>query len=403
MANDNIRVLGGLELSSTLSYDNNYSGFPTDPKPRTIVVKDGEPFLYTELVTGSGYYTWQPIGMKQTAYLHTQGVASTTWTVTHNFNTTNFGYFVYDNNQKLVLANINVVDNNTVQITLADAITGTAVFFSIQHVSAPNVRAIDTLTINTMTLRDVAGALTLNNNPVAMEQSVADRFAAVYTSVQADSAISTATGAEAALRAAADAALTARIDNVLSNIDSTALDSLTEVVAAFQAADGTLNGAITTMSSTAASALATEVTNRDTAIAAAIVTAASDATAKVSAETTARQSADASNLAATTTEYNRAVAAEVVLTTAVSAEASARILGDSNTLADGKAYADSKVLTETTARIAADAAEVTARNAAISSATPSFATLTGKPTTICLLYTSPSPRDRTRSRMPSSA
>ena len=34
---------------------------------------------------------------------------------------------------------------------------------------------------------------------------------------------------------------------------------------------------------------------------------------------------------------------------------------------------------------------------------PGSATLTGKPVRPCLLYTSPSPRDRTRSRMPSSA
>jgi hypothetical protein len=346
--------------------------------------------------------------MKQTAYLHTQGVASTTWTVTHNFNTPYFGYFVYDNNHKLVIASVTVIDNNSVQINLAEAITGTAVFFSIQHVSAPNVNAIDSITINTLTVRDSSGVLTINNNAVAMAESVAASLALIYTKTQSDSLLSAAVSAEAGLREAADTALSDRIDGVLSNIDSAALDSLSEIVTAFQAADGTLNGAITSLSTSAASALATEVTNRGTAVTAAIATAASDATAKVLIETTARQSADATNSAAITSEFNRAVAAELVLTTSVSNEASARVLGDSNTLADGKAYADgivsteasaratavtsaittaasdatAKVLTETNARIAADAAEVTARNAAIASATPSFDTLTGKPTTI---------------------
>jgi len=43
--------------------------------------------------------------------------------------------------------------------------------------------------------------------------------------------------------------LQGQIDNVLSNVDGAALDSLTEIVAAFQAADSSLNGAISSLSS----------------------------------------------------------------------------------------------------------------------------------------------------------
>jgi len=328
MANDNIRVLGGLDLVSTLSYETNYTDFPQDPKPRTLIVKEGMAYLYTELVTNSGYFTWTPIGLKQTAYLHTQGVASTTWNVTHDFGTSNFIYFVYDNDHTLVLSNITIVDNNTAQINLSEAITGTAVFFSIQHVSAPNVTAVDSLTVNTVTLRDASGVLTVNNNAVAMEESVASRIALVYTKTQSDSALSSAVSAEAVLRAAADSALGARIDSVLSNIDSGALDSLSELLAAFQTADSSLTSAISALSTSAASALATEVSDRGTAVTAAIATAASDATSKVAAEAALRTSADATNASAITTEYNRAVAAEGVLTSAVSSEASARASAD---------------------------------------------------------------------------
>jgi hypothetical protein len=48
---------------------------------------------------------------------------------------------------------------------------------------------------------------------------------------------------------AADASLQSQIDNVLSNIDPTSLDSLSEVVAAFEAADTNLNNAITSLAS----------------------------------------------------------------------------------------------------------------------------------------------------------
>ena len=60
---------------------------------------------------------------------------------------------------------------------------------------------------------------------------------------------------EASTRAKADANLQDQIDNVLSNIDPKSLDSLTEIVAAFEAADKDLNGAIKDLSLAASKAL----------------------------------------------------------------------------------------------------------------------------------------------------
>jgi len=62
---------------------------------------------------------------------------------------------------------------------------------------------------------------------------------------------------------------TARIDSILTNTDPAALDSLTEIVSAFQSADSTINGAITSLSSTAATdraAIRTEFAAADTAL-----------------------------------------------------------------------------------------------------------------------------------------
>ena len=372
MASDNIRVLGGLDLASTLSFEQNYSGFPADPKPRTLVVKEGMAYLYTELVVDSGYFTWTPIGLKQTAYLHTQGVASTTWTVTHDFGTTDFGYFVYDNNHHLVVASVTVIDENSVLINLAEAITGTAVFFSIQHVSAPNVTAVDSITINTMTLRDAIGVLTVNNNAVAMEESVANRLAQKYSTTQADAAIAAAVSAEAVLRTAADGTLSARIDSVLSNIDGTALNSLSEIVAAFQAADGTLNGAISSLGTNASSALGTEastaraaeatltanlaseVTNRGTAVSGAITTASGDATSKVYTETTRAIAAEATLTTNLGSEVSAARAAEATLTADLASEVTTRGTAVSGAITTAASDATAKVLTETNRATAAE-------------------------------------------------
>ena len=358
MSSNEIRVLGDLELSGALTFGKNFNDFPQDPKPRTIIIKQGQAYMYTELVNGSGYFTWQPIGVKQTSYLHTQGVASTTWTVTHNFNSTDFAYFVYDNNHRLVIANIEIIDSNTARILLSEAMTGTAVFFSVQYVSAPAINAAESITVKTLTLRDASGVLTINNNIVAMEESVAARFALVYTATQANTAIATAVSAEAVLRAAADEALGARIDAVLSNIDTGALDSLTELLAAFQGADANLNSAITALGTSATSALAAEATARATAVTGAIATASADATAKVLAEANIRSANDATVL----------TSAEGYTDTSVGAEATVRATAVTAAIATAASDATSKVAVETAARISNDATTLSSANTAMATA-----------------------------------
>lgn len=88
---------------------------------------------------------------------------------------------------------------------------------------------------------------------------------------------------------AAEAALGTRIDNVLSNVTPGSLDSLSEVVSAFQSADSTLNGAITSLASSASSGLAAETSAReaaDSALDSRLDTAESDINAIESAATT---------------------------------------------------------------------------------------------------------------------
>lgn len=103
-------------------------------------------------------------------------------------------------------------------------------------------------------------------------------------------------------RQAADAALQTQITNVLSNVDGAALDSLTEIVTAFQAADSNLNGAITSLASSASSAL--------------------------SAEESARIAADSALQSEIDAEESRAMAAESALQGEIDAEEIARAAAD---------------------------------------------------------------------------
>ena len=140
---------------------------------------------------------------------------------------------------------------------------------------------------------------------------------------------------------AAESALGTRIDNVLSNVDGAALDSLTEVVTAFQGADSTLNGAISSLAASAASGLSAEVSRATAAegvVAANLATEITDRAAAVTtvqsnintvasnlaSETSARTSADSTLTSNLSAEVSRATAAEGVVAANLATEISDR-------------------------------------------------------------------------------
>jgi hypothetical protein len=145
--------------------------------------------------------------------------------------------------------------------------------------------------------------------------------------------------AEIEARLAGDASLQAEIDFITSNVDPVAIDSLTEIVAAFQSADGTINGAISNLSSAATSGLSAEASIR----LAADNSLATSVYEQVSLETVLREQQDA-DLLLYVIEYdnlynNRALSAETSLegridsefngrTEAISTETSLRVVGD---------------------------------------------------------------------------
>ncbi len=96
---------------------------------------------------------------------------------------------------------------------------------------------------------EVASEASARSSAVSAEESARQ---------SADTALQANIDAEAASRAAEDAALGARIDDIVSNTDPAALDSMTEIVAAFQAEDNNLDNAITTLAANQTSALNTE-------------------------------------------------------------------------------------------------------------------------------------------------
>ena len=175
--------------------------------------------------------------------------------------------------------------------------------------------------------------------------------------MSAESGLST----ETADRIAGDANLQSQINNVLSNIDPVALDSLTEVVAAFQSADSDLTAAITALGTSAQSALAQEILDRQADVDAEETRAMgveADLQSQITQEISDRQSAVSS-------EQSRAEGVEAGLQSAIDAEVLARQSAVSSEEARAMAAESdlhSAVDIEEFNRIAAVSAEAQARS-----------------------------------------
>ena len=206
-----------------------------------------------------------------------------------------------------------------------------------------------------------------------------DLAAEVTRATGAEATLTTNLSAEVIRATGAEAALGSRIDSALANIDPVAIDSISEVLAAFQTADGDILASISALSTTAASNLAAEVTRATAAEAGLASDLAMEASARgnndaatvasIAAEVTRATAAEVAVAADLATEVTRATGAEATLTTAIATEATTARAAEgiltvaiSNEVA--RATAAEGVLTtdlanEATARIAGDATAAT--------------------------------------------
>lgn len=215
----------------------------------------------------------------------------------------------------------------------------------------------------------LASEVTARQGAISTEQTA--RAAAISAETSArQTAISTeqtaraaAISAEQTARETAISSVNTRVDSVLSNIDPVALDSLTEVVAAFQDADGSLSGTIANLTASSAAAVQAE---QDRALAAEGVL-----TVALAAEVTAREAAisteQSARTAADSAEETRALAAEAALLSdiddldaALAAEVSARgvaVLAEQTRALAAESALSTAISTEVTARGVAVLAE----------------------------------------------
>lgn len=127
MARD-VQSYSSLELrNASLIYSANNVDFPSAPKDGTTLIKEGVLYCYTTI---RGVQTWYPLNNKYSSFVHTQSLPSQTWTVQHNFESTDIIYFIYDENSQLMFAPVTFVNNNTFTVNFTEDSIGRVVVFA---------------------------------------------------------------------------------------------------------------------------------------------------------------------------------------------------------------------------------------------------------------------------------
>lgn len=351
-----ISVLGDLRVAGSVIMDQNNVSFPLNPQLGTLVVKGLN--LYAYLNIGS-MQTWYPlISIGGNNYVHTQGVPSQEWVVTHNLNTAQYWYQIQDDLGNIVSpVNVVNIDSNSFRVVFSTPITGSIVVVSTSNMIVDKINA-SLISLGADVTIDTAGMTVAGKRVLTgVTLSIGDGATTQFTHTEGERLnFKAGVGISLAFNAV-DKSVT--INSPGSSVTPAVVDAA--ILAAMQQEVLNRNLAISAESDLRITADA----NAANLVVAEITTAInSEITARngaISAEATLRISGDATEAAA----RDVAIANEVIdRNAAILVETNARTAADVATLAAAKTYADSLSAGGSTASTAAIAAEVARAQAA---------------------------------------
>lgn len=129
----NLKMRGSLTLNQVTELN-------TNPELGETAFKDGILFIYASI---GGIETWYPTNRPQSSYVHSQGVASESWTVNHNLATADVIVAAYDQHGHIVMADVKIKNENSVEISFTEPVEGHAVVFGREQISSPALMAAD--------------------------------------------------------------------------------------------------------------------------------------------------------------------------------------------------------------------------------------------------------------------
>ena len=175
------RIYNDLALYGALVMSVDESGFPANPKIGTIMIKDKCLFAYIKV---GDLETWYPFASKTNSYIHSQGLDSSTWVVTHNLNSTNLWIQVKDQTGNILSVGKQDIDANSFRLTFTSAVRGTVMVVAPDTVDVPLLKA---------SLIQVGQAVEINTSGVYINGSPALTGASIQP--QIDASIAAVVGA----------------------------------------------------------------------------------------------------------------------------------------------------------------------------------------------------------------
>jgi hypothetical protein len=220
-----IQVYNNLSINGSVILAKNETQFPTNPSLGTLLVKDQCLYAYINI---GGVETWYPFASRTQSYIHTQGLAALTWTVTHNLNTTDIWYQVQDPDGHLIIVNKTNATANTFDLEFTYPALGTVVVVAPDSVEVPIVKS---------SLLKVGG----NDEVVIDTTGVKINGAYALTTASIDDEITARANADTTLQSNINTEITAR-----TNTDTTLQNNINSEITARANADTTLQDNLNT-------------------------------------------------------------------------------------------------------------------------------------------------------------
>lgn len=138
-----------MNVYSNLNFNNSgpvlelLTEYPDNPSDGRMVLVEGIVYIYTTL---AGFKTWYPLSNESSYFVHSQGLESTEWVINHNLDTSDFIFFVYNTDNKLIQPIYEFIDSNSFKLKFTVAKKGRAVVFVAAQRYAPTTPANSTIT-----------------------------------------------------------------------------------------------------------------------------------------------------------------------------------------------------------------------------------------------------------------
>jgi hypothetical protein len=171
-----VAVRADMEIRGALNFGLEYTDFPPNPKINQFALINGVLYVYS---TVQGVQTWFPLNNKKSIYVHTQGLASDTWTINHGFASNNVIFAAYDGNGDTLFANMTFPDTNgnSCLLHLSEPTTGRVVLFAESEMYTPSMSAThistNQITMGGAVVTSSGSTLLVNGTPVASQTDVA--------------------------------------------------------------------------------------------------------------------------------------------------------------------------------------------------------------------------------------